>query len=138
MPFPAAEYAKLQKTGTAVVRGQAFLKTRGGDVKTAAGNEVLLNPVTSYSDEWYAAYFVKKQQLVDPDPRLFDYVRKQLADGDGRFVFREVPAGEYYLTATVSWEAPVGYNGHLRPQGGVISKRISVKEGESAEIVLTR
>ncbi len=41
IPFPEAEYATLKMNGTAVIRGQAFLKTRGGDVKTAAGNEVL-------------------------------------------------------------------------------------------------
>lgn len=47
--FPQEEYSSLPEAGTAVVHGQAFLKTRGGDVKTAAGEEVILNPVTSYS-----------------------------------------------------------------------------------------
>lgn len=51
--FQESEYLALPKTGTATIIGQAFLKTRGGDVKTAAGNEILLNPVTSYSLQWY-------------------------------------------------------------------------------------
>jgi hypothetical protein len=33
MPFPEHEYQSLAKSGSAVVKGQAFLKTRGGDVK---------------------------------------------------------------------------------------------------------
>lgn len=39
-----AEYATLEKTGTAVVTGQVFLKTRAGDVKPGADNVVYLNP----------------------------------------------------------------------------------------------
>jgi hypothetical protein len=34
IPFPENEYQALARTGNAVIRGQAFLKTRGGDVKT--------------------------------------------------------------------------------------------------------
>lgn len=138
IPFPEAEYKKLASTGTAIVKGQAFLKTRGGDVKTAAGNEVILNPVTSYSNQWYEVGYLQGKPMTEYDPRLNLYVRKQVADGDGRFTFKNVPAGDYYVTALVLWEAPVGYHGSLVQQGGFISKKIAVKEGEEIEIILTR
>ena len=51
--FPIAEYEMLNRKGTGIVTGQAFLRTRSGDVKTTAGDEILLNPVTSYSNQWY-------------------------------------------------------------------------------------
>lgn len=138
IPFPEDEYKRLASTGTAIVKGQAFLKTRGGDVKTAAGNEVILNPVTTYTNQWYEVNYLKGMPMKEPDSRLWQYVKKQIADGNGRFTFKNVPAGDYYVTVPVFWEAPVGYQGGLVLQGGFISKRITVKDGEEIEIILTR
>jgi hypothetical protein len=136
--FPVAEYNSLNREGTGIVKGQAFLKTRGGDVKTAAGEEVLLNPVTSYSDQWYKVEYIENKLLTEPDPRCQNYVRKKMADSDGRFTFKNVPPGDYYLTTTVSWEAPVGYQGALVRQGGLISRKITVVNNETLDIILTR
>ena len=126
IPFPESEYLSLPKTGTATITGQAFLKTRGGDVITAAGNEVLLNPFTSYSLQWYEKSYLLSSMLLPErhDPRLEKYFRRKVADASGRFTFKDVPAGEYFLVATVTWEAPVGPSGELVMQGGVIAKRI--------------
>ena len=33
--------------------GQALLKTKGGDVKTCAGEEVILMPYNPYTEEFY-------------------------------------------------------------------------------------
>lgn len=138
MPFPEAEYQALPKVGTAVVKGQAFLKTRGGDVKVAAGNEVLLNPVTSYSLEWYEKSYLPNRRLEDPDPRLSQFTSKQTADGSGRFTFKNVPAGEYFVTTIIRWEAPTGYQGALQLQGGAVTKRVKISDGEEIEVVITR
>lgn len=137
MPFPEAEYLALPKTGIATVRGQAFLTTRAGDVKTAAGKRVLLNPVTSYSLEWYERSYLPGARIEDPDPKLDAFIRTQIADGSGRFVFKNVPAGEYFITTTVTWEAPTGYQGALQDQGGIVSKRIKVNAGEEVEVIVT-
>ena len=138
MPFPENEYQVLAKSGSATVKGQAFLKTRGGDVKTAAGNEVILNPVTSYSMEWYEKSYIPGKRMVEPDQRLFNFVRKQVADGNGRFTFKNVPPGEYFVTTIITWEAPTGYQGSLRLQGGTVTKRITVINGDEIDIVVTR
>ena len=138
IPFPEDEYRSLASTGTAIVKGQAFLKTRGGDVKTAAGNEVILNPVTTYSNQWYESYYLQGLPMKEPDPRVWKYIRKTVADGDGRFTFKNVALGEYYVTTGVFWEAPVGYQGALVRQGGAVSKRISVKDNEEIEVIVTR
>lgn len=138
MEFPLYEYEQLAKAGTASVSGQAFLKTRGGDVKTAAGNEVILNPVTSYSMEWYIKAYTQGALLVMPDPRLVDYQKRTTADGSGRFSFKGVPPGEYFVTAPVTWEAPTGYRGALQLQGGFVTKRLVVKDGESYDVIITR
>ncbi len=138
IPFPESEYTQLKKEGTSTIRGQAFLKTRGGDVKVAAGEEIQLNPVTSYSNQWYEENYLKQNPISQGDPRQQDYIRKKIADGSGRFEFKNIPAGEYYVTAKVTWEAPTGYQGALQTQGGFISKRVKVTDREDVEVILTR
>ena len=138
MDFPEAEYLALRKSGSAMIRGRAFLKAPDGGVKTAAGNQVVLNPVTSYSTEWYEKSYLRGLQMQDADPRLLAYLRTQVADGGGRFVFRNVPAGEYFITTEVRWKAPAGNQGALQVHGGVITKRIKVSAGKTIEVALTK
>lgn len=132
MPFPAEEYAKLNRSGSAKVTGQVFLKTAGGDVKFGAGNEVILNPVTSYSDEWYVRAFIGKAWLEDADVRLWSYAQKTISDGSGRFMFRRVPNGEYYVLSKVTWSVH-GVN----DQGGYLCKKISVVNSEDVDVMVT-
>ncbi len=137
--FPEGEYKALPAIGTARVEGQAFLKTVGGDVKTAAGNTVYLNPVTSYSEQWYVAYTTNRPlDPAEPDARLEKYMKQTTADGEGRFEFVNVPAGEYFVTTSVIWGVPTGRYGTISQQGGTVTKRISVKDGETVKIIITR
>ena len=136
--FPVEEYELLQQEGTAIVCGQAFMKTRGGDVKLAAGNEVLLNPVTSYSEQWFEETYLQNKDLSLPDLRYRKHILSTIADAEGSFEFKNVPPGEYYLTTRVIWEAPVGYHGSLVPQGGLLAERITVKNGDELRFILTR
>lgn len=137
MVFPEKEYLALPKTGNATVRGQAFLTTKGGDVKVAAGKRVLLNPVTLYSLEWYEMSYVPSRRMEEADPKLDPYIRTEIADGSGRFAFKNVPAGEYFITTTITWEVPTGYPGGVQVEGGVVAKRIKVNAGEQVEAVVT-
>lgn len=137
MAFPEAEYLALPKTGNATVKGQAFLTTKGGDVKVAAGKRVLMNPVTSYSLEWYERSYLPSRRMEESDPKLEAYIRTQIADGSGRFVFKSVPAGEYFITTTITWEVPTGYQGGVQVEGGIVAKRIKVNAGEEVEAIVT-
>ncbi len=138
IPFPENEYTKLQNEGTSIVKGQAFLKTRGGDVKLAAGEQIVLNPVTSYSNQWYEENYLKQNFMSPADSRLWKYVKKTTADGSGRFKFKNVPAGEYYVTTKVMWETATGYQGSLQLQGGWLTKKVHISNGQEIEIILTK
>lgn len=136
--FPSAEYAALPTAGSATVTGQAFLKTRGGDVKTGAGNTIYLEPVTSYSTFAYS-YKDYRGQLTPAAPQLEQYKRSAIADATGRFTFKNVPEGKYYLSGRVTWEVPnfSQYGSYMSTQGGDIWKTITVKNGEQLEVMLT-
>lgn len=134
--FPIEIYEALPTEGDAVVEGQAFMKTRGGDVKTAAGEQVLLNPVTPYSEQWFEVGYQGGRMLTDPDPRQYQFIRRTVADADGRFRFEDVAPGDYFLTGLVRWEVFMG--SYMSPQGGYICERITVNPGDELSLILTR
>lgn len=135
MFFPVSEYEALPRAGTGVVEGQVFMKTVGGDVKYGAGSEVLLNPVTSYSEEWYRATFIQNVPLSPADTRQDQYIRTTQADGNGNFRFADVPPGEYYVLSDVYWQAPTQFG--MSTQGGLVAKRISVENDQTARVIVT-
>lgn len=141
LPWPEAEYARLEKAGRNEVSGQAFLKTRGGDVKTCAGEKVTLSPVTTHSTQFFDIVVMGRHERFQElggtaDPRIFEYLKQTTADASGRFRLYDVPPGEYYLYTVVTWEAPTGTG--LQRQGGWVGMRVTVKDGERNEFVLTR
>jgi len=99
-PFNDDEFLPYGKLGTSTIQGQAFLKTRGGQVRYAAGNTVYLVPVTSYSRGIYS--FREMPPTVDERLRIF--IRTTTADGSGNFEFKNIPAGEYYVECGIFWE----------------------------------
>lgn len=136
IPFPAAEYAPLPTAGTGVVEGQVFMKTVGGDVKSGAGAEVVLNPITSYSEQWYDAAYVKHAPIQKGDERQEKYLRIVQADGSGNFKFSDVPPGKYFLTSGVFWQAPPQFG--LTQQGSQMTNRINVTNGQTIWSIITR
>lgn len=143
-PFVVDEYAQYSGEGDAAIEGQAFVKTAGGDVKPCAGNNVILNPVTSYSAEWFEHAIVKGETVTSPDPRVKDYARKVMGDADGRFVFEKLPPGSYYVTCLITWKVPevvwtpFGMTTVLSDTGGQAYAQVTVTAGERAKVIATR
>lgn len=135
VPFNAAEYEPYDRPGTSVIRGQGFMRTQGGDVKLCAGADVVCVPATSYSDEGFAV-LMRGQQIEAADARTAAYGRQTIADGDGRFEFTGLAAGNWYVMTQVYWMI----QGPIAPQrqGGVLGQRVSVGEGETKTVILTR
>lgn len=97
-----------------------------------------MNPVTSYSNEWYEKLYVQGKNLEAADPRIWDYTKTDIADGEGQFVFKNVPLGSYYVTTAILWEAAVGFQGALVTQGGLVTKKITVNDGETLNVIVTK
>jgi hypothetical protein len=137
IPYPEpdqAEYNAYLVPGDAEITGQAFLMTRGGEVRRCSGQDVFLDPVTTYSRIWYENAGSTSLQAI-PSATVFQKVRMVTkCDADGRFRFKGVPAGRYYLRTQVRWEAPTRYG--LEPQGGLVGTEIEVRSGASGEVIL--
>ena len=71
-PADASEYSVFAAGGSLELRGQAFLTTRGGDVKVGAGRMVTLDPATTYSTEWFRRFGgdVEEFGTLPPDSRF--------------------------------------------------------------------
>ncbi|MCP4263356.1 MAG: carboxypeptidase-like regulatory domain-containing protein [Planctomycetes bacterium] len=130
--FEASEYKSLDKEGGGTVTGRALIKTRSGDIKTLAGETVRLHRKGIYSDQWFELASNRKVYKAAYDYRLEDYVFMTIADDDGRFTFKDVPAGEYNLTTKISWFTPddVGYRRYRTD--------ITVENGKTLDVILRR
>lgn len=137
VPFNAEEVKWSLGTGTATVEGQAFLKTRGGDVKFGAGNPVYLLPYSAHSFAWYASLTAGRTENAPTiDPGLAAVTRKTVAGGDGRFKFEDIPAGPYLVLTIVDWQVAGAYS--TRTQGGFVGAPVTAEGGKTANVIVTR
>lgn len=129
-----ANFEPYSDSGESTIAGQAFLKTKGGDVKLAAGNTISLFPATPYTREMVKV--VNTGRHLDPttiDNRFHSYIKRTTADAEGRFEFNNLVPGDYFLEATISW-----YVSKYNTAGGTIFKEVHVDKDEETHVVLTR
>ena len=134
--FDANQFEPYMKQGSATVVGQAFLKTRGGDVKLGAGNQVELVPITPYIQERLDRATANNEKLEPRDSGVLKFVRTTRADAGGNFEFKNVPAGKYAIYCEITWLVPGVYGDSMT--GGLAYGVVTLKEGESARAIVTR
>lgn len=133
--FIESEYQNYTEEGKSVIKGQAFGKTRGGDVKYGAGSTVILFPRTAYTEEMVIAN-AQVGKISNIDHRITKYSKKTIADGNGRFEFTNIPNGEYIVWSEVWWEV---FNGHyMERTGGDVIATLSIKKEDTYNVVVTR
>lgn len=141
--FNPTDVAWSRQSGNSFIYGQAFLRTRGGDVRTCAGNKVILFPKSAYSTEIYNVYqqeIARKahySKVINRDPDALVYKRETRCDVSGNFHFDNLPVGDWYLATRVVWEAR-SYGYGLSPQGGTIFTPVHTNTNENTEVILTR
>jgi hypothetical protein len=135
--FNDDEFRPYAEKGNAIILGEAFLRTRGGDIKKGFGNPVYLVPVTTYTQEWFDRVVKWNLPMAPPDPRYSQYERVATVDMDGRFEFTDLPAGQYYVATKIEWEVP-DKNGWTHTAGGWASAMVKVALGEKKKVVATQ
>ncbi len=131
--FPVSEYARLKKTGNSTVSGRIYAINADGKRIYGKHTRLYLNPVTSYSRQWYQESYVKGHKMAKSDKRLYNYLKFTASDAGGNFAFYGVPAGRYYVIGTVRCAQECGYE---TPKIIRIAKEITVSSGETKSVDL--
>ena len=132
MLFVEQEFDAYSAKGTGRIIGEAFAKTKGGDVKLAAGLPVILVPRTAYTEERFQ-FMMRGEDPPPADPGLRRYMRQSIANSQGKFGFRDLPPGEYLVYCRVTWQMPSGWE-----TGGYLLARVRVAEGKTVGPVILR
>jgi hypothetical protein len=131
IPFNESEYTVRPDSGDKVVSGKVFLTDQLDDTQVGGGSEVILEPLTSYSNQWFEVSYLNNRSLAAPDRRYFQYILKTKADKEGNFTFEKVAPGEYLLSSLVKWKAATC-------SGNVVSKKIPIAQKISVAADATR
>lgn len=117
-----AEVQAALAPGHAIIKGQAFAKTVGGDVKYGAGNTVYLAPDDFYMGMCFMGWFHARQPACFT--KLEPHLRTTVADGQGNFEFDGVKPGKYVVETLITWGVPSMYG--IETSGGVLTGKVTV------------
>lgn len=144
--FDPGEVAWFSARGTNTLSGTAFLRNYRGNAKSCAGLAVTLMPVSAYARERMGHLYGAGDEGFNPltggipadfandDGRYMAAAKSTRCDAHGRFAFSELPDGDYYVIATVTWrDREYGLE-----QGGYLMRRVQVSTGETKEVLLAR
>lgn len=144
-PFDASAIAWSERPGESLVQGTALLRTRGGEVRTCAALDAALIPASDHAKERMAHLYgslrggfnpagrAGRHPRFDPDPSgFYRSVRITKCDAQGRFEFEGIAAGDWYVEAIVTWEAP-----GAGLQGGSLMRLVHVEAGQDTKVLLT-
>jgi len=133
--FPVAEYKHLSRTGKGTVKGTIYVKDAYDKRVLGANTRLYLNPITSYSKQWYKESYIGGYKMEKADDRLFNYLRFTASNNEGKFAFYGVPTGSYYLIGTVKCGSECGYD---TPKSIRIATQVSVSGNQVVQRDLSR
>lgn len=142
--FDEVEARKGLQAGKNAIKGSALIKQNNGGTVTCAGNPVRLIPVTAYSSERIYAIYKNTDRgfnrvmfaptgspFVNDNPAFYQATKESTCDAQGFFKFDSIADGDFFVVTSVRW-SPGGYT----YEGGTLMRRVSLKGGETKEIVL--
>jgi len=133
--FPTSEYYSLPRSGRATIKGTIYITDSYGSRVVGSGTRLYLNPITSYSKQWYIESYLGGYRMQKADARLFNYLKFTAANSNGEFAFYGVPNGSYYLIGTVKCGEQCGYSSEKSIR---IATRVSVQGNQVINKDLTR
>lgn len=124
-PFSAETHAPFSAPGTASIKGQGFLRQRGGGVVTCAGSEVFVLPDTLYFREMLEIFRAGDmiEGGVAEEPKKLG--RVTMCDAQGNFVATGLPAAKWLVATQVRWIAGDS------SQGGELLREVTTTDGET-------
>jgi len=135
VPFPTEEYRKLSKSGNSTIKGVIYLTDAYGKKIYGKQTRLYLNPVTSYSKQWYQESYIGGYKMEKADKKLYNYLKFTASNTQGKFAFYGVPSGSYYVIGMVKCAQECGYD---TPQNIRVAKEVTVSGSETATVELSR
>ena len=135
IPFPQSEYHYLAKTGKATIKGKVYLVDAYEQAILGKNTRLYLNPITSYSKQWYKQSYLSRKKMQKADKRLFNYLKFTSSNKDGLFAFYGVPSGSYYLVGTVPCKEQCGYDEAVSIR---VATEVTVRDNEVVERDLSK
>ena len=133
--FPTSEYNRLARTGKGTIKGTIYVTDYYDRRIPGESTRLYLNPVTSYSEQWYKESYIGGYKMQEADSRLFNYLRFTASDKKGKFAFYGVPSGSYYLIGTVKCGDACGYDSVKNIR---IATQVTVRGNQIIQQDLTR
>lgn len=143
--FDPDEAKELLKKGDNSIEGSALIRQAGGGVVTCAGQPVILVPATQYARERIEAIYgsssggfkpefpVVRHSFTNDNPKYKKLTKHSFCDAQGRFVFKHVADGDFYLTTRIIWHVA----SYGPPEGGALAGFVSLSGGEEKDVVLS-
>jgi len=127
MAFPVNEYRHIKKNGRSTVSGSIYV-VNDHNAEKIMGKKVklYLNPVTSYSRQWYQESYLGGYKMSKSDKRLYNYLKYTVSNTNGKFNFFGVARGNYYLTGTITCGQECGYSSRKTVR---LVRKVSVGNG---------
>ena len=133
--FPVSEYRQLKKSGKGTIKGSIYLSDAYGKKTYGKQTRLYLNPVTSYSKQWYEESYIGGYKMAKADKRLYNYLRFTASNSRGKFAFYGVPSGTYYVIGMVKCGKACGYD---TPRNIRIAKEVMVSGSGTVSVDLAR
>jgi hypothetical protein len=134
VPFNEADFAAYRGPGTGTVSGRLAITVPDEGVRVGKGSSIELVPVTPYTQEMVDVE-IGDGLFLSPsaDSRFKKYDRITTADANGNFVFRQVPAGHYFVLGEADkYDAEFDV---FNIQWGV--ERVTVGNGEKVQVTVS-
>lgn len=158
--YDSSETAWSRESGTGSIKGAALVRTQDGEAKTCAASDVVLYPVSHHTMEFVSHVWGNTDRValsyrpsavgnigdaqpnwpeIDKQMQALDK-RSAICDVDGEFEFEDLPAGEYYVFAQVSWRY-ASYMGNAFAANHidntvVMQSTVIVDAGKTSKVVL--
>jgi hypothetical protein len=145
--FDPTDTAWANRTGPNAIVGTAKLEVDNGKLRTCASLPVRLAPDSSYTRERVERLYgdgdsafvdareakeVRAQPGAHVTKAYENSLKAAACDASGRFAFKNLPDGTYYVMAPVVWRGKLGEVS----EGGFFMQRVTVAGGETKRIAM--
>ncbi|WP_038369114.1 carboxypeptidase-like regulatory domain-containing protein [Brackiella oedipodis] len=109
--------------------GLAYILEGTTHVRHASNIDVVLNPVTESSTQWFNEVCHKGRVLEGEGEAAYrQHIYTTKTNEYGQYVFLDVPVGEYYLTSRMYWFDTKPMSGPVQ-YGGLVAKKLKLESG---------